>query len=89
MFLKFKEGSSTREHKAALVKVQCRLDMRKYSFSKRVINEWNKLPNDCVNASGVNIKQNIIDRYVIRVASGLIIRLKEETSVKSVNTLEI
>ena len=31
-----------------LVKEQCRLDMRKYSFSQRVINEWNKLPNDCV-----------------------------------------
>ena len=25
--------------------------MRKYSFSQRVINEWNKLSNDCVNAS--------------------------------------
>ena len=35
---KLKEGSRTRGHKAALVKEQCRLDMRKYSFSKRVIN---------------------------------------------------
>ena len=25
--------------------------MRKYSFSQRMITEWNKLPNDCVNAS--------------------------------------
>ena len=49
MFFKLKEGSRTRGHKAALVKEQCRLDMRKYSFSQRVINEWNKLPNDCVN----------------------------------------
>ena len=38
MFLKLKEGSTTRGHKAALVKEQCRLDMRKYSFSQRVIN---------------------------------------------------
>ena len=30
-------------------------DMRKYSFSQTVINEWNKLPNDCVNASSVNM----------------------------------
>ena len=29
--------------------------MRKYSFSQRVINEWNKLPHDCVNASSVNM----------------------------------
>ena len=47
MFFKLKEGSRTRGHKAALVKEQCRLDTRKYYFSQRVINEWNKLPNDC------------------------------------------
>ena len=39
MFFKLKEGRRTRGHKAALVKEQCRLDMRKYSFSQRVINE--------------------------------------------------
>ena len=63
MFFKLKEGSRTRGHQAALVKEQCRLDMRKYSFSQRVINEWNKLPNDCVNASSVNM----FDRYFITV----------------------
>ena len=66
MFFKLKEGSRTRGHKAALVKEQCRLDMRKYSFSQRVINEWNKLPNDCVNASSVNMFKNRIERYLIR-----------------------
>ena len=66
MFFKLKEGSRTRGHKAALVKEQCRLDMRKYSFSQRVINEWNKLPNNCVNASSVNMFKNRIDRYLIR-----------------------
>ena len=34
------------------------------SFSHRVINEWNKLPNDC--ASSVNMFKNRIDRYLIR-----------------------
>ena len=67
MFFKLKEGSRTRGHKAALVKEQCRLDMRKYSFSQRVINEWNKLPNDCVNASRVIMFKNRIDRYLIMV----------------------
>ena len=66
MFFKLKRGSRTRGHKAALVKEQCSLDMRKYSFSQKVINEWNKLPNDCVNASSVNMFKNIIDRYLIR-----------------------
>ena len=41
--------------------------MRKYPFSQRVINEWNKVPNDCVNASSVNM--NII----ISVTSSLVI----------------
>ena len=65
MFFKLKEGR-TRGHKAALVKEQCRLDMRKYYFSHRVINDWNKLPNDCVNASSVNMFKHRIDRYMIR-----------------------
>ena len=62
MFFKLKEGR-TRGHKAALIKEQCRLDISKYSFSQRVINEWNKLPNDCVNASSVNMFKNRIDIY--------------------------
>ena len=66
MFFKLKEGSRTRGQKAALVKEQCRLDMRKYAFLQRVINEWNKLPNDCVNASSVNMFKHRIDRYLIR-----------------------
>ena len=66
MFFKLKKGSRTNGHKAALVKEQCRLDMRKCSFSQRVINEWNKLPNNCVNASSVNMSKNRINRYSIR-----------------------
>ena len=61
-----KSGSRTKGHEATLVKEQCRLDMRKNSFSQRVINEWNKLPNDCVNVSSVNMFKNRIDRYLIR-----------------------
>ena len=61
MFFKLEESSRTRGHKAALVKEQCRLDMRKYSFSHRVINEWNKLLNDCVNANSGNMFKNRID----------------------------
>ena len=65
-FFKPKEGNRTRGYKAALLEELCRLDMRKYSFSQRVINEWNKLSNDCVNASSVNMFKNRIDRYFIR-----------------------
>ena len=66
MFFNLKEDSRTRRHEAALVKEQCRLDMRKYSFSQRVINEWNKLQTDCVNASNVNMFKKRSDIYMIR-----------------------
>ena len=66
VFFKLKEGSRTRGHKAALVKEQCRLDMRKYSFSQRVFNEWNKLLNGCVNFSSKSMFTKQIDRNLIR-----------------------
>ena len=64
IFFKLKEGSTIRGNKAVLVKEQCRLDMRKYSFSQRVIHELNKLLNDCVNASSVNMFKNKFYRYI-------------------------
>ena len=54
-----KKGTRTRRH-VMLVKEQCRMDIRKYSFSHRTINEWNKLSTDCVNASSVTMFKNNI-----------------------------
>ena len=34
------EDRRTRGHEVMLVK--CKLDIRKYSFSQRIINEWNE-----------------------------------------------
>ena len=45
----------TRGHGDTLAKKQCRLDIRKFSFSQRTVNEWNRLSADCVGASSVNI----------------------------------
>ena len=53
-----KEGSWTRGHGVTLISKinkQCRLDIRKCSFSQRIVNEWNSLSADCVGASSVNI----------------------------------
>ena len=57
----------TRGHGVILAKKQCRLDIKKVSFSQRTVNEWNKLSADCVGASSVNIFKNKIDIYLIRV----------------------
>ena len=44
-----------------LVKSQSRLDIRRYSFSQRVVNPWNDLPNSVKNATDVNNFKNLYD----------------------------
>ena len=61
-----KENSTTRGHKAALVKPYCKLNKRKFSFSQRTINDWNNLSHDCEYASSVNIFKNKIGNYLAR-----------------------
>ena len=61
MFFSLKRDSRTRGHKVKLVKDQCRLDIRKYSFSQRTVNKWNKLSMDCITASSMNVFKNRVD----------------------------
>lgn len=35
---------TTRGHSKKLYKKNCRTNVRKYSFSQRIVDEWNKLP---------------------------------------------
>ena len=60
------QDSRTRGHEVTLVKDQCRLDLRKYSFSQSTINEWNKLSTDCITPSSVNMFKNKVDTYLRR-----------------------
>ena len=53
-YFSVKEDSRTRGNTVTLTKTQCRLDMRKLSFSHRRINERNRLSAECVGASSVN-----------------------------------
>ena len=57
------EERRTRGHGVTLAKKQCRLDIRKFSFSQRTVN---RLSADCVGASSVNIFKNKIDIYLRR-----------------------
>ena len=56
----------TRGHSLALVKSHSRLDIRKYTFSQRVVNDWKKLPEECINATSVNMFKNKIDQYYLK-----------------------
>ena len=66
IFFSLKKDIRTRGHAVTLVKNQCRLDIRKYSFSQRTINEWNTFSTDCVTASSVNMFKNKVDIYLRR-----------------------
>ena len=66
MFFSLKKDSRTRGHEVKLVKDQCRLDIRKYSFSQRTVNEWNKLSTDCITASSMNMFKNKLYTYLRR-----------------------
>ena len=63
-FFTVKEERRTRGHGVTLAKKQCRVDIRKFSFSQRTVNEWDRLSVDCVCASSVNIFKNKIDIYL-------------------------
>ena len=47
MFFRLKTGNKVRGHNWALAKEHFKLDIRKYAFSQRTVNEWNKLPGEC------------------------------------------
>ena len=46
MFFKIKNDSITIGNSLALVKCHPRLDIRKYAFSQRAVNDWNRLPEE-------------------------------------------
>ena len=66
VFLEINESKVTRGHNFTLVKKQSRLDVRKFSFSLRTINVWNKLSEEGVHASSVNIVKNRIYKYLVK-----------------------
>jgi len=51
-----------RGHEKKLAKDRSRLDTRKHFFSQRVVNVWNSLPAEVVNAGSVNSFKNAYDR---------------------------
>ena len=66
IFFEIKESKVTRGHNFPLVKKQSRLDVRKFSFSQKTINVWNKLSTECVHASSVNMFKNRIEEYLVK-----------------------
>ena len=53
--------SRTRGHTCKLLKKRCRLNLRKYFFSNRVINGWNSLPRELVGLESVHTFKAALD----------------------------
>ena len=60
-WFKLAQDNRTTGHKYKLVKAGRKLDTRKNFFSQRVINQWNQLPSDVVEAASVNMFKNKLD----------------------------
>ena len=55
----------TRGNSLKLKKKRFRLDIAKYNFGNRVVNNWNKLPNDIVNATSIDAFKGKLDSYML------------------------
>ena len=53
-FFEMEVDKRTRGHTLKILKRGARLDCRKYSFSQRVVNNWNALPAEAVSCTTVN-----------------------------------
>ena len=65
-FLEIIKSKITRGHNFTLMKKQSRLDVRPFSFSQRTINVWNKLSEECVHPSSVNMFKNRVEKYLVK-----------------------
>ena len=58
-FFMLEEGNRTRGHGRKMRKPGCRIDLRKYFFSHRVVDFWNSLPRVVVKSSSLNVLKRI------------------------------
>jgi len=53
----------TRGNDSRLMKSRAKYDLRKYSFTSRIVNIWNSLPNWFVHANTTNTFKNRLDKF--------------------------
>ena len=54
----------TRGNSLKLYKERVNTDMLKFSFGNRIINKWNRLPDEVVKVTGINAFKTKLDRYL-------------------------
>lgn len=63
IFFKFSD-TGLRGHSLKIAKKQARLDVRKYFFGNRVVNEWNLLPVKVIECQTINNFKNKLDHHL-------------------------
>ena len=58
------EDGKTRGHPYKIHKLHPRLDIRKYSFTQRIVNDWNRRPGSAVMSASINHFKGHIDKYL-------------------------
>jgi len=57
-FFALSTSVTTHGHTAKIAKCRCRLDIRRFFFSSRVIDRWNHLQQSVIDSSSVNCFKN-------------------------------
>jgi hypothetical protein len=57
------EGTRTRGHSAKLQKQNCRLNIRKFSFTNRIVDIWNSLPQEVISSKPVRQFESNLDSF--------------------------
>ena len=52
-----------RGHNLKLVNSRCHYDLRKYSFTVRIVNTWNSLPESVISAGTIDTFKNRLDKF--------------------------
>ena len=55
--------TTTRGHSKKLYKKNCRTNVRKYSFSQRVVDEWNKIPKKVIDSKTINTFKSQLNNH--------------------------
>ena len=60
---KFQENPRLRGHNFKIIKQRVNKSRYAIFFTNRVVNNWNSLPHNIVNAKSINIFKNLFDEY--------------------------
>ena len=55
--------TTTRGHSKKLHKQNCRTNVRKYSFSQRIVDEWNKIPKKVIDSKTINTFKSQLNNH--------------------------